>query len=46
MLFCALCCCAVVGPKDTAPEEVFKVTFSAYERYLPFLYAKEKEKAV
>jgi hypothetical protein len=33
-----------VGPKDTAVEDVFKVTFSAYERYLPFLYAKEKDK--
>mmetsp|Transcript_63186 Transcript_63186/g.124450 ORF Transcript_63186/g.124450 Transcript_63186/m.124450 type:complete len:186 (+) Transcript_63186:83-640(+) len=28
----------VVGPKDTAPEEVFKVSFNAYEKYLPFLY--------
>ena len=35
----------VVGPLDTAPEDVFKVSFLDYEKYLPFLYAKEKSKA-
>ncbi len=29
----------VVGPKDTAPEDVFRVTFQDYEKFLPFIYA-------
>jgi hypothetical protein len=33
----------VVGKKDTAPSDVFKVTFPDYEKYLPFLYAKENK---
>jgi hypothetical protein len=33
----------VVGPKDTAPEEVFKVTFQDYEKYLPYLYGTLKK---
>jgi len=35
-------CVAVVGPKDTAPEDVFEVTFTDYEKYLPFIYASKK----
>ncbi|KAJ1418196.1 39S ribosomal protein L24 putative [Ochromonadaceae sp. CCMP2298] len=30
---------AVTGPKDTAPADVFKVTFADYAKYLPFIYA-------
>lgn len=29
---------AVVGPKDTDPADVFKVTFPDYEKYLPHIY--------
>eukprot|EP01036_Dinobryon_divergens_P036123 gene36123-46964_t len=29
----------VVGPKDTAPADVFQVTFADYEKYLPYIYA-------
>ena len=29
----------IVGPKDTAPESVFEVTFPDYQKYMPFLYA-------
>jgi hypothetical protein len=32
----------VAGPKDTAPQDAFKVTFSDYETYLPYIYAKLK----
>jgi hypothetical protein len=28
----------VIGPKDTAGIDVFKVTFGDYERYLPYIY--------
>ena len=28
----------ITGPKDTKPDDVFKVTFSEYEKYLPFIY--------
>jgi len=29
---------SVTGPKDTKPEDVFKVTFSDYEKFLPSIY--------
>eukprot|EP01042_Synura_sphagnicola_P010478 gene10478-13442_t len=31
----------VLGPKDTPVEEVEKVTFTDYEKYLPFIYASK-----
>jgi len=36
---------AVAGPKDTEAGEVFRVTFSDYEKYLPYLY-KEYQKNI
>ena len=34
----------VVGAKDTAPADVFEVTFADYEKYLPYIYATLKQK--
>eukprot|EP00598_Pedospumella_elongata_P005585 CAMPEP_0184971216 /NCGR_PEP_ID=MMETSP1098-20130426/3474_1 /TAXON_ID=89044 /ORGANISM="Spumella elongata, Strain CCAP 955/1" /LENGTH=187 /DNA_ID=CAMNT_0027493285 /DNA_START=34 /DNA_END=597 /DNA_ORIENTATION=+ len=31
----------VVGSKDTAPADVFQVTFLDYAKYLPYIYATE-----
>lgn len=31
----------ITGPKDTKPEDVFAVTFSDYEKYLPFIYGSK-----
>lgn len=42
LMGCVLCClCTVLGPKDTPVEEVEKVTFADYEKYLPFIYASK-----
>jgi hypothetical protein len=37
---------SVVGAKDTKVDDVFKVTFGDYAKYLPFIYASEKAKQV
>ena len=36
---------ALAGPKDTAPGDVFEVTFTDYEKYLPFIYATHRAAA-
>eukprot|EP00602_Paraphysomonas_sp_CaronLab_P009040 CAMPEP_0185025362 /NCGR_PEP_ID=MMETSP1103-20130426/8353_1 /TAXON_ID=36769 /ORGANISM="Paraphysomonas bandaiensis, Strain Caron Lab Isolate" /LENGTH=162 /DNA_ID=CAMNT_0027558551 /DNA_START=153 /DNA_END=641 /DNA_ORIENTATION=+ len=33
----------VAGPKDTATEDVFEVTFDEYEKYLPHIYERWQE---
>lgn len=33
----------VFGPKDTAEEDVFEVTFKDYEAYLPHMYKRWQE---
>ena len=30
----------IMGPKDTKPEDVFKVSFPDYEKYLPYIYGE------
>ena len=40
-VLCAMCLIIVLGPKDTPVEEVEKVTFTDYEKYLPFIYASK-----
>ena len=32
----------VVGPKDTDPEQVHAVTFTDYEKFLPYMYASHR----
>jgi hypothetical protein len=32
--------------KDTKPEDVFEVTFDEYEKYLPYIYANERNKTI
>eukprot|EP01039_Chlorochromonas_danica_P008460 gene8460-9326_t len=34
---------ALVGVKDTAPAEVFQVTFPDYSKYLPFIYKSMRQ---
>ena len=34
----------VVGPKDTAPQDVHEVTFADYEKFLPYIYASHRSK--
>jgi hypothetical protein len=34
----------VVGEKDTAPADVFEVTFADYEKYNQFIYSSLKKK--
>ena len=31
-----------LGPKDTQPEDTLAVTFTDYEKYLPFIYGNGK----
>jgi hypothetical protein len=33
----------VQGPKDTPAEDVFEVTFTEYEAYLPHMYQRWRE---
>ena len=33
---------ALAGPKDTAPVDVFEVTFPDYEKFLPYIYASHR----
>lgn len=35
----------LAGPKDTTPADVFEVTFTDYEKYLPFIYASHRASA-
>eukprot|EP00605_Chrysophyceae_sp_TOSAG23-4_P002738 GSChrysophyteH1.ASY1.ANO1.3017.1 assembled CDS len=33
----------IAGPHDTAPEDVFEVTFADYDLYLPHIYASKEQ---
>ena len=33
---------SLAGPKDTAPADVFEVTFPDYEKFLPYIYASRR----
>jgi len=37
---------SIVGPKDTAPADVFEVTYPDYEKLLPLLYSTGKSSAI
>lgn len=47
---CIVCCLlfifltdhVVIGPKDTLAEDVIKISFADYEKYLPYIYASER----